>query len=95
MENAMPCNYASSEQVSGWRFLFHRRSVVGWRTAGLIHDPSRNSSAALLEFGAIAALIVGLCLILAAFNPAGQIDSSRVLADRASRGLDEAPEVYR
>ena len=45
----MPLNYASWEQVSGWRFLLHRLSVgVGRFTVRLEHDPSKNESAALL-----------------------------------------------
>jgi type VII secretion protein EccB len=84
----MPLNYASWEQVSGWRFLSHRLSVaVGRRTVRLIHDPSKNNSAALLVSGVIAVLVVGLCFVLAFFNPAGQIGTSRVLADRTSGGL--------
>jgi type VII secretion protein EccB len=84
----MPLNYASWEQVSGWRFLFHRLSVaVGRRTVRLIHDPSKNNSAALVVSGVIAFLVVGLCFVLGFFSPAGQIGGSRVLADRASGGL--------
>jgi type VII secretion protein EccB len=84
----MPLNYASWEQVSGWRFLSHRLSVaVGRRTVRLIHDPSKNNSAALLVSGVIAVLIVGLCFVVAFFNRAGQIGGSRLLADRASGAL--------
>jgi type VII secretion protein EccB len=84
----MPLNYASWEQVSGWRFLLHRLSVaVGRRTVRLIHDPSKNNSAALVVSAVIAVLVVGLCFVLGFFNPAGQIGSSRVLGDRASGGL--------
>lgn len=84
----MPLNYASWEQVSGWRFLSHRLSVaVGRRTVRLIHDPSKNNSAALLVSVVIGVLIVGLSFVLGIFNPAGQIGTSRVLADRASGGL--------
>jgi hypothetical protein len=84
MENAMPCNYAVLERAPGWRFLVQRRlPAVGRRRA------------VLPEFGAVGALIVGLSLILAAFHPAGQIGSSRVPADRAGGGPDEAPEVHR
>jgi hypothetical protein len=40
----MPLNYASWEQVPGWRFLSHRLSVtVARRTVRLIHDPSKNN----------------------------------------------------
>jgi type VII secretion protein EccB len=84
----MPLNYASWEQVSGWRFLFHRLSVaVGRRTVRLIHDPSKNNSAALLVSAVIAVLVVGLSFVLGFFNPVGQIGTSRVLADRASGEL--------
>jgi type VII secretion protein EccB len=84
----MPLNYASLEQVSGWRFLFHRLSVaVGRRTVRLIHDPSKNNSAALAVSAVVAVLIVGLSFVLGFFNPAGQIGGARVLADRASGGL--------
>lgn len=84
----MPLNYASWEQVSGWRFLSHRLSVaVGRRTVRLIHDPSKNNSAALLVSAVIAVLIVGLCFVVGFFNRAGQIGGSRLLADRVSGGL--------
>jgi type VII secretion protein EccB len=84
----MPLNYASWEQVSGWRFLFHRLSVaVGRRTVRLIHDPSKNNSAALLVSGVVGFLIIGLSFMVGVFSPAGQISDSRVLADRASGGL--------
>jgi type VII secretion protein EccB len=84
----MPLNYASWEQVSGWRFLFHRLSVaVGRRTVRLIHDPSKNNSAALLVSGVVAFLVVGLSFMVGVFSPAGQIGGSPLLADRASGGL--------
>jgi type VII secretion protein EccB len=84
----MPLNYASWEQVSGWRFLSHRLSVaVGRRTVRLIHDPSKNNAAALSVSAVIAVLIVGLCFVVGFFNRAGQIGGSRLLADRASGGL--------
>jgi type VII secretion protein EccB len=84
----MPLNYASWEQVSGWRFLIHRLSVaVGRRTVRLIHDPSKNNSAALLVSAVIAVLVIGLSFVLGFFSPAGQIGDSRMLADRASGGL--------
>ena len=45
----MPLNYATREQVSGYRFLVHRLSVaVGRRSVRLIHDPTGAMSAALL-----------------------------------------------
>ena len=53
----------------------------------LIHDPSKNNSAALLVSAVIAVLVVGLCFVMGFFNRAGQIGSSRVLADRISGGL--------
>jgi type VII secretion protein EccB len=84
----MPLNYASWEQVSGWRFLLHRLSVaVGRRTVRLIHDPSKNNSAALMVSAVVAVLAVGLSFVIGFFNPAGQIGDSRVLADRASGEL--------
>lgn len=84
----MPLNYASWEQVSGWRFLSHRLSVaVGRRTVRLIHDPSKNNSAALSVSAVIAVLVVGLCFVVGFFNRTGQIGTSRVLADRSSGGL--------
>jgi hypothetical protein len=86
----------SWEQVSGWRCLFHRLSVaVGRRTVQLIHDPSTDNSAALLVSAVGAVLVVGLCFMQAIFNPAGQIGSSRVLADRADGRPYEVPEGYR
>jgi hypothetical protein len=92
----MPLNYASWEQVSGWRFLFHRLSVaVGRRTVRLIHDPSKNNSAALLVSAVVAFLVVGLSFVMGFFSPAGQIGGQRVLADRASGGLYDAPEGCR
>jgi Type VII secretion system ESX-1, transport TM domain B len=55
---------------------------------GAAHSRSvETDSAALLVSAVIAMLVVGLCFVLAFFNPAGQIGSSRVLADRASGGL--------
>ena len=57
----MPLNYASWEQVSGWRFLLHRLSVgVGRFTVRLVHDPSKNESAALLVSAVVGGLLVGL-----------------------------------
>jgi hypothetical protein len=49
----------------------------------------------LLVSSVVTVLIVGLCLMLAVLHPAGQVGSSRVLADRASGGLYDAPEGYR
>lgn len=84
----MPLNYASLEQVSGWRFLWHRLSVaVGRRNVRLIHDPSKNASAAYMVGVVVAVLVIGLCFILAWLRPVGQVGNSRVLADRASGAL--------
>jgi type VII secretion protein EccB len=81
-------NYASLEQVSGWRFLWHRLSVaIGRRNVRLVHDPSKNSSAALLVGCVVAVIVVGLSFILAFFKPVGQIGTSRVLADRDSGAI--------
>jgi hypothetical protein len=36
----MPLNFASLRQMSGWRFLLHRPSVVvGGRIVRRVHDP--------------------------------------------------------
>lgn len=84
----MPLNYSSWEQVSGWRFLLHRLSVaVGRRTVRLVHDPSKNNSAALLVSAVVGILVVGLAFVMAFLKPVGQIGSSRLLADRASGAL--------
>jgi hypothetical protein len=97
----MPWNHFAREQVSGWRFLFRRLLLValGRRTARLIHDPSKNNSvnnsAARLVSAVGAVLLVGLCFMLAVFNPAGQIGGSPVLADRAGSGLYDTAEGYR
>jgi type VII secretion system ESX-1 transmembrane protein EccB len=87
---------ASLERVSGWRCRSQRLSVpVGRRTVQRIHDPSKSNSAALPVSAVIAVLSVGLCLMLAVFNPAGQVGSLRVLADQASGGLHDTPEGCR
>jgi hypothetical protein len=92
----MPSNYASRERVSRWRCLFHRLSVAaGRRTLWLICDPSKSNSATLPVSAVIAVPIIGLCIVPAFFNPVGQIDGSRVLADRASGGLYDAPRGCR
>jgi hypothetical protein len=89
----MPLNYASWKRVSGWRWSLRRRSVaVGRRTVRLIHDLSANSSAALLVSAVVAVPIVGLCFMQAVFNPAGQVGSSWVLADRADYRPYDVPE---
>jgi hypothetical protein len=87
---------ASSEQMSGRQGLFHRLSVAaGGRTVRLVLDPPKSYPAALLVSPLVAVLIVGLCLILAVLHPAVQAGSLRVLADRASGGLYDAPEGCR
>ncbi len=81
----MPLNYASMEQVSGWRFLWHRLSVaVGRWNVRLIHDPSKNSQAAYLVGFVAAAIALGLCFLLAWIRPVGQIGTSTILIDRAT-----------
>jgi type VII secretion protein EccB len=84
----MPLNYSSWEQVSGWRFLLHRLSVaVGRRSVRLVHDPSKNNTAALLVSAVVALLIVGLAFVMAFLKPVGQVGTDRVLADRANGAL--------
>lgn len=84
----MPLNYASREQVSGYRFLVHRLSVaVSRRSVRLIHDPSGAMSAALLVSVVVAVLILVGSFILAFFKPAGQIGGASILADRATGAL--------
>lgn len=79
----MPLNYSSLEQVSGWRFLWHRLSVaVGRWNVRLVHDPSKNSRAAYLVGFVAAVLVLALCFVLAWLRPVGQIGTSRILADR-------------
>ena len=81
----MPLNYASLEQVSGWRFLQHRVSVaIGRRNVRLVHDPSKNAGASLLVGTVIAVLVVGLCFLVAWLKPMGQVGKARIVADRAS-----------
>ena len=80
----MPLNYASLEQVSGWRFLSHRVSVaIGRRNVRLIHDPSKNAGASLMVGVVIAVLGIGLGFILAFFKPMGQAGNA---ADRGRPG---------
>lgn len=84
----MPLNYASLEQVSGWRFLWHRLSVaVGRRSVSLVFDPSRNTAAAYLVGGVIAVIALVIALVMSIIKPVGQIGTSRILADRNSSGL--------
>jgi type VII secretion system ESX-1 transmembrane protein EccB len=96
IEKMMPRNDASRDQVSRWRFLFHRLSVAfRGRAVHMIHDRLKNNSAALLASAVGAVPLIGLCFMLAVFNSAGQIGSLRVRADRASGWWCDAPEVYR
>jgi type VII secretion protein EccB len=84
----VPLNYASREQVSGYRFLVHRLSVaVGKRSVRLIHDPSGAVSAALLVSVVVSALILVGSFVLAYFKPAGQIGTEMIVADRATGAL--------
>jgi type VII secretion protein EccB len=84
----MPLNYSSWEQVSGWRFLLHRLSVaVGRRSVRLVHDPSKNNTAALLVSAVVALLVVGLSFVMAFLKPVGQVGSDKLLADRANGAL--------
>lgn len=92
----MQRNYSSREQVSGWQFLFHRLAVaVDRRIVRLVHDLPKNNPAAQLASAVVAALIVGLCFMLAVFNPTGQVGGSRMLADEASGGWYDAAEGCR
>jgi hypothetical protein len=93
--DVVPSNYSSREQAWEWRWLFYRVSVArGRRTVGLSPDTSGGNDSAALPVSA-AILNIGLCFIQAAFNAAGQIDSTRVLADRTSGKLCDIPEGYR
>ncbi len=81
-------NYSTLEQVSGWRFLRHRIAVaVGRRNVRLVHDPSKNSSAALLVSSVIGVLVIGLCFIMAFLKPMGQIGNEQIVAARESGEL--------
>ncbi|MCP9276477.1 type VII secretion protein EccB [Mycolicibacterium arenosum] len=78
-------NYASLEQVSAWRFLRHRVAVaIGRRNVRLVHDPSKNSSAALAVSTVVAVLILGICAVVAWIKPVGQIGTSKIVVDRES-----------
>jgi hypothetical protein len=35
----MPLNYAPGEQVSGWRFVFHRLPIIGMRCVQVFFTP--------------------------------------------------------
>jgi type VII secretion system ESX-1 transmembrane protein EccB len=91
----MPRNYALQEKVSRWLFSFHRLPVtVRGRVMQIIHDRSKNTSAALLALAVSAVPIFGLCFMLAVFNSAGQIGGSQVLDDQATGRWYDAPEGY-
>ena len=78
-------NYASLEQVSGWRFLAHRLGVaIGRRNVRLVHDPSKNARASLLVGSVAAVVVVALSFLVAIIKPIGQVGHERMLADRAS-----------
>jgi hypothetical protein len=95
IQNVVPWNYSSREQAWEWQCLFYRLSVArGRRTVGLIPDPSGDNDSAALPVSAVV-LNIGLCFIQAALNVAGQIDSTRVLADRANGKLCDIPEGCR
>lgn len=84
----MPLNYASMEQVSGWRFLWHRMSVAVCRhSVRLVHDPSRNYSACLVVGTVITALGLGICLVISFLRPVGQIGDENIVADRGTGAL--------
>ncbi|QIV79934.1 type VII secretion protein EccB [Mycolicibacterium frederiksbergense] len=81
-------NYASLEQVSAWRFLRHRISVgIGRRNVRLVHDPSKNSAAALMVGLVAAVAIVGICAIVAFIKPIGQIGKSEFVEARGGGGF--------
>jgi type VII secretion protein EccB len=81
-------NYASLEQVSGWRFLRHRVAVaIGRRNVRLVHDPSKNSTASLVVGSVAAVLILGICAIVAFIKPVGQVGKSDMVADRGSGAI--------
>src|SRR4051812_36727316 len=81
-------NYASLGQVSAWRFFRHRISVgIGRRNVRLVHDPSKNSAAALFV-GLVASLaVVGICAIVAWIKPIGQIGQSQFVEARGGGGF--------
>lgn len=84
----MPLNYASLEQVSGWRFLRHRIAVaIGRRNVRLVHDPSRNSTASLFVGTIAGVLILGICAVIAFIKPVGQIGRSDIVLDRGTGAL--------
>jgi Type VII secretion system ESX-1, transport TM domain B len=92
----MPRNDSSCEQVSGRQRLFYRLSLaMGRCRVRHSYGSAENDVAALPVLAVGAILIVGLCFILAIFNPAGQIASSQVLAQVAGGGLYDTAEGYR
>ncbi|NTY62552.1 type VII secretion protein EccB [Mycolicibacterium sphagni] len=81
-------NYASLEQVSAWRFLRHRVAVaVGRRNVRLVHDPSKNSVAALRVSLVAGVLIVGIFCVIAFIKPTGQIGKDKMVEARGSNGV--------
>lgn len=81
-------NYASLEQVSAWRFLRHRIAVaIGRRNVRLVHDPSKNSIAALRVSFVAAIVIVGIFCVIAFIKPQGQIGKSSMVEARGSSGV--------
>jgi len=54
---------------------------------GLVHDPSKNSSASLLVGFVRALLIVGICAIVAWIKPLGQVGKSEIVEARVAAGL--------
>ena len=61
--------------------------AVGRRSVRLVHDPSKNNTAALLVSAVVAVLIVGLGFVMAFIKPVGQVGTDRLLADRANGAL--------
>ncbi len=81
-------NYSTLEQVSAWRFLRHRIAVaVGRRNVRLVHDPSKNRSAALLVSSVAAVVGIGVCFIMAFFRPMGLLGNEQIVAARESGEL--------
>ena len=81
-------NYASLEQVSAWRFLRHRVAVaIGRRNVRLVHDPSKNSVAALRVSFIAALAIVGICMVVAFIKPMGQVGKNPIVEARGGGGI--------
>ncbi|MCH9736863.1 MAG: type VII secretion protein EccB [Actinomycetia bacterium] len=81
--------YASLEQWSSWRFLWHRMSVaVARHSARLVHDPSKNYGASAVVGTVVAVLIIGVCFVVSWIRPMGQIaEGTKLVADRSSGAL--------